>query len=526
MSYQTLYRAFRPSSLKDVRGQEMITRVLTRQLETGRIAHAYLFCGSRGTGKTTTARAFARVVNCQSPVDGEPCGTCDACRQLATESNLDIVEIDAASNNGVDEIRELRERVKYPPVNGRYKVYIIDEVHMLSPAAFNALLKTLEEPPAHVVFILATTEPKKLPATVLSRCQRFDFRRVPMPVIVELMREILEKIDRTAETEALELIAAHSEGGLRDALSLLDMCLSYADEELSAETVRNVTGTAGRSFLFEYVDALISMDAKSAVVLIDRLIRDGRDLASFAAEVSEHLRALLLARIASDSLCELLEISVEDANRYRDQANHIQENRLAQITDLFLEAESRMKWLSSARAALELCTVRACRPEESSSLEGMLARIEALESVPRTVVQAAPAKTEKTAAPKETPAKVETPAAQAPGAPAPEAYDKAMEALVATMPMIRPQLSAMRYERREGNCIHTVFARKDAMQMNVLSRFSEKIAQALSEAFGEPLTVNMRREEDRPTTAVERPVRQTITAAQNLFGIENVEIDG
>ena len=524
MPYQTLYRAFRPQSLEEVCGQQTVTRVLSRQLETGRISHAYLFCGSRGTGKTSTAKAFARVLSCLHPEGSRACGVCEACRQ---SNNMDIVEIDAASNNGVDEIRDLRERVKYPPVNGRYKVYIIDEVHMLSTAAFNALLKTLEEPPEHVVFILATTEPRRLPATILSRCQRYDFRRISAQVIVARMREILAQIGAEAEDEALELIAQSAEGGMRDALSLLDMCLSYAEGALTAQAVRDVTGSAGRSFLFEYTQALANMDAAAALQLIDRLVRDGRDLASFASEEGDHLRALLLAKFAPEAVAELLEVSEETAQRYREQSASIGENRLAQLTELFLEAQSRMKYLSSARAALELCTVRACRPAEGVDMESVLARLESLEAMPRAAAprtEEAPKKAEPRAAkaaPQAAEARSSAPAA-APE-PAPEEYGRALEALVAAKPMLRPQLSAMKFERREGNCIFTTFAKSAAMQMTLLERFRPQIEEALTEAFGEPMNLRMRREDERPK-GLERPVRQLITQAQDLFGMENVEL--
>ena len=228
MGYQALYRRYRPARFDDFVGQEAIIRTLRSQVMSGRIAHAYLFCGTRGTGKTSTAKVFARAVNCENPDRGEPCGQCAACRALSAESSLDILEIDAASNNGVDEIRDLREKVKYPPQSGRYRVYIIDEVHMLSQGAFNALLKTLEEPPAYVVFILATTEPQKLPATILSRCQRFDFGRIPAHQIIARLRVALEEGGIRAEEAALSRIARAAEGGMRDAWSILDMCLGYA----------------------------------------------------------------------------------------------------------------------------------------------------------------------------------------------------------------------------------------------------------------------------------------------------------
>ncbi|MDL2318905.1 DNA polymerase III subunit gamma/tau, partial [Eubacteriales bacterium OttesenSCG-928-A19] len=240
MPTQALYRQWRPMRFSDVYGQDAAITTLRNQVASGRISHAYLFCGSRGTGKTTTAKIFARAVNCASPVDGEPCGECAACKALEDDGSLDIVEIDAASNNGVDEIRDLREKVKYPPQNGRYRVYIIDEVHMLSTGAFNALLKTLEEPPPHALFILATTEPQRLPATVISRVQRYDFRRIPAQVIVERLRVIVEGEHADVTDEALRLIARSAEGGMRDAISLLDMALSYGGGSVDAALVRDV----------------------------------------------------------------------------------------------------------------------------------------------------------------------------------------------------------------------------------------------------------------------------------------------
>ena len=231
MGYQALYRRYRPARFEDFVGQEAVIKTLRSQVMSGRIAHAYLFCGTRGTGKTSTAKVFARAVNCEHPDNGDPCGSCAACEALSAESSLDILEIDAASNNGVDEIRDLREKVKYPPQNGRYRVYIIDEVHMLSTGAFNALLKTLEEPPSYVVFILATTEPQKLPATILSRCQRFDFHRIPMHQIISRMKVAVEKEGIAAQDAALSRIARAAEGGMRDAWSIMDMCLGYAQED-------------------------------------------------------------------------------------------------------------------------------------------------------------------------------------------------------------------------------------------------------------------------------------------------------
>ena len=304
MRYQALYRAWRPDTFSEIVGQDATIRTLRRQVETGRVAHAYLFCGTRGTGKTTAAKVFARAINCLRPVEGDPCGACEVCLQLQKENSMDVIEIDAASNNGVDEIRDLREKVKFPPAVARYKVYIIDEVHMLSTGAFNALLKTLEEPPAHAVFILATTEPQRLPATILSRCQRFDFKRLSVDTIVERMMTVLGGIGRTASEEALHEIARAAEGAMRDALSILDVCLSYTDGEVEIRLVRDVLGTAGRDFLFDFADALLSFDAKRALFKIDELLRRGLDAQVFAREVAGHMRALMLAQAVGEAAQE------------------------------------------------------------------------------------------------------------------------------------------------------------------------------------------------------------------------------
>ena len=383
MGYQALYRRYRPARFEDFVGQEAVIKTLRSQITSGRIAHAYLFCGTRGTGKTSTAKVFARAVNCEHPENGDPCGTCDTCRALAEENSLDILEIDAASNNGVDEIRDLREKVKYPPQTGRYRVYIIDEVHMLSQGAFNALLKTLEEPPAYVVFILATTEPQKLPATILSRCQRFDFGRIPAHQIIGRLRVALEEGHIQAEDAALSRIARAAEGGMRDAWSIMDMCLSYAQEEdggLTEALVLRVLGAADKSFLFAFADRLIDSDAAGALALIDEMMRKGREVQVFVRDVSAHLRALMLADICGEEqLSGLLEVTREDAAEYVAQAKRTSHTRLMRMLDLFLASETDMKWAAQPRFALETAALRACVPEESMQVEALVARVDELE---------------------------------------------------------------------------------------------------------------------------------------------------
>ena len=383
MGYQALYRRYRPARFDDFVGQEAVIKTLRSQVMSGRIAHAYLFCGTRGTGKTSTAKVFARAVNCENPDHGEPCGECSACRALSAESSLDILEIDAASNNGVDEIRDLREKVKYPPQNGRYRVYIIDEVHMLSQGAFNALLKTLEEPPSYVVFILATTEPQKLPATILSRCQRFDFGRIPSHQIVERLRVALEEGGLAAEEAALARIARAAEGGMRDAWSIMDMCLGYAQEDgkgLTEELVLQVLGAADKRFLFEFADMLIGADAPGALSMIDKMMRAGREVQVFVRDVSGHLRNLMLADVCGEEhAAQLLEVTQEDAAAYVAQARRTSHTRLMRMLDLFLASETDMKWAAQPRFALEAAALRACEPEESLQLEALISRVDELE---------------------------------------------------------------------------------------------------------------------------------------------------
>ena len=391
MGYQALYRTWRPEYFRDVVGQDRIVTTLINQITSGRIPHAYLFCGSRGTGKTTTAKILARAINCTNQENGEPCGQCAICRQLAQENSLDIVEIDAASNNGVDNIRDLIDKIKYPPTIGRYKVYIIDEVHMLSPGAFNALLKTLEEPPAYAVFILATTEPQKLPATILSRCQRFDFKRIPATLIEKRLEQVVTSDGDQADHESIALIARAAEGGMRDALSILDMCLSYGLGKLDADVVRDVLGASDRGFLFDFVGALIANDVSHALSLIDRLMRDGRDPAVFCREVTNHARSLLVAKTCGEGLEDLLELTAEDAQRLREQAEGASQVRLMRLMDLFIQAENDMKWSTQQRVVLELNAVRACHPEREQGEEALEDRIAVLEKAVAEGVVAAPA---------------------------------------------------------------------------------------------------------------------------------------
>lgn len=378
MAYRALYREWRPKDFSHVVGQTAIIGTLRNQVITGRIAHAYLFCGSRGTGKTSTAKILAKAINCLQPENGDPCGKCENCLRAEHEETLDVIEIDAASNNGVDEMRELRDTVKYPPQYGKYKVYIIDEVHMLSTSAFNALLKTLEEPPAHIVFILATTEPQKLPETILSRCQRFDFGRIPSTEIAGRLREAAEGSGAQVTDGALMMIARAADGGMRDALGILDMCLGYSDQ-VDETLVRNILGTSDSAFLFEFSSALTERNAAKVFSMIDRLMREGKDPAVFSRDVCRHIRALLIAKTSPEDVSKIMDISDDEAAEYVRHCEKVTVSRLMKILDIYMALETEMRYSSTPRMALENASIKSCLRIDDTDTQALNDRIDELE---------------------------------------------------------------------------------------------------------------------------------------------------
>ena len=528
MSYQALYRAWRPETFSEICGQDAIIRTLKRQVMTGHIAHAYLFCGTRGTGKTTAAKVLSRAINCLNPRDGDPCGECEICQALKQERSMDVLEIDAASNNGVDEIRDLREKIKYPPALTRYKVYIIDEVHMLSTGAFNALLKTLEEPPAHAVFILATTEPQRLPATILSRCQRYDFHRISIDVIIDRLNVVLAGIGRSASQEALTEIARAAEGAMRDALSLLDVCLSYTDGEISGQLARDVLGTAGRSAMFEFVDALIDGNAGSALTQIDHVMRQGSDPQVFIRDTIAHLRGVMLAGAVKEGLAGLLEITPEDAERFMDQSRRMNGDALDRMLGLFMRAEPDTKWASRPRTILELAAVRACHPEKEADAT-VWERLDRVEKLVEQGAVAVPGSRARVAAPKteEKKAEVRAPAPKpTPAEAPPQAYLDAVAQLQAENPSIRKPLDAMRFIRFDGNQVVVEFAKKNMMDKMLLERKRGMIQEALANAFGQEVGIAMNIE---GSATMEKKVsdtaRDVINQVYDVFGREKTSIE-
>lgn len=379
MSYTALYRKFRPDEFEDVKGQDAIVKTLKNQIKADRIGHAYLFCGTRGTGKTTVAKIFAKAVNCEHPVDGSPCGECAMCRSIAAGTSMNVIEIDAASNNGVDNIREIREEVTYRPTEGRYKVYIIDEVHMLSIGAFNALLKTLEEPPEYVIFILATTEAHKIPITILSRCQRYDFKRISIDTISARLRELIDKEQWDVEEKAVRYIARAADGSMRDSLSLLDQCVAfYMGEKLTYDHVLEVLGAVDTEVFSRLFRELLSMDVHKVIETVDELVMQGRELTQLASDFTWYLRNLLLVK-CSDDMEEVLDVSSENLALLKEEAQMIDNDTLIRYIRIFSDLAGKLKYATQKRVLLEVTLIKLCCPAMDQNQDALLDRIRAVE---------------------------------------------------------------------------------------------------------------------------------------------------
>ncbi len=382
MAYQALYRKYRPVAFSDVVGQDHITKTLKNELDSGKVVHAYLFTGTRGTGKTTCAKILAKAVNCLNPINGDPCGECEICRMVSRDEATDIVEMDAASNNGVDDIRELREQVNFSPAACKYRVYIIDEVHMLSGAAFNALLKTLEEPPEHVVFILATTEVHKLPATILSRCQRFDFRRIDSAEIVSRLKYVAARENLTLTDDAATLIASAADGGMRDALSILDLCASHSTN-ITENTVANVCSMAGNDYLIKMADLIKDSATEQALMLIDELHNSSVDMLRLLAELTQHFRDLMIVRVVKSENKPLV-CSSSKMKSLEAQAQNFDIKEIMAILSV-LQASATAMQNGNRRCEMEMAIIRLCNPQIRQDLSSLEQRIAKLESNPVVV---------------------------------------------------------------------------------------------------------------------------------------------
>lgn len=378
MSYTALYREWRPRTFNDVVGQEHITTTLKNQILNNRIAHAYLFCGTRGTGKTSTAKVFAKALNCLDLRDGEPCNKCEMCRKINEGLAIDVTELDAASNNGVDKIRDIIDDVKYPPQEAKYKVYIMDEVHMLSAGAVNAFLKTLEEPPNNVIFILATTDPQKLPITILSRCQRFDFKRINNNEITARLRKIVDDQNVLADERSLNLIARVSDGAMRDSLSILDQAISMGNGNVDYNTVVSMLGLVTNEHLFNLTNAVIQRSVEKSIGIIEDVIYSGKDIYLFIKDLITHYRNLLMAKVTNNPE-EVLDMSEENIALIKEQSARLRAEEIMRCIRILQEAENNAKLSKQARLYCELAIIKMCKIEYDTSSEVMLTRLNKLE---------------------------------------------------------------------------------------------------------------------------------------------------
>ena len=379
MSYMALYRKWRPDTFEEVKGQDHVVTTLKNQIINNRIGHAFLFCGTRGTGKTSIAKLFAKAVNCEHPVNGSPCNECATCRAIADGSSMNVIEIDAASNNGVDNIRQIREEVQYSPSEGKYKVYIIDEVHMLTQGAFNALLKTLEEPPSYVIFILATTESHKIPITISSRCQKYEFRRISVETISDRLMELLGREQIAAEKKAIDYVAKAADGSMRDALSILDQCIAFnIGKELTYENVLDTIGAVDIDVFARLLDCVIRLDVVGAIDLVDEVVWQGRELSRFVSEFTWFLRNVLLVKVSPEA-DQKLDMSAENLERLRQLAAQLETDALIRYINIFSDTSANIKYAVQKRIVLELAVIKLCKPEMETDYSALLDRVRVLE---------------------------------------------------------------------------------------------------------------------------------------------------
>ena len=381
MSYIALYRKWRPSTFDEIKGQDAIVTTLRNQIEANRIGHAYLFCGTRGTGKTSAAKVFAKAVNCEHPVNGNPCGECENCKSIAAGTSLNVIEMDAASNNGIDDMRQINESVVYSPTNAKYKIYIIDEAHQITRDAFNALLKTIEEPPAYVIFIFATTEPHRFPITILSRCQRYDFKRIPVETIEDRLQEVAQNEGITVEDKAIKYIASKAEGGMRDALSLLDQCSAFfLGKEITYERALEVLGAVDTTVFSVFLRSLAARSVTDSINLIDSILMQGRDIAQFINDFIWHMRNVLLAK-SVENIEDVVDMTADNLRLLQKEAEALSEKQLLRYIRKFSELSNDLKFSSQKRVLVEIAVIRICNPRMETNLDSLSDRLKVIEEL-------------------------------------------------------------------------------------------------------------------------------------------------
>ena len=500
MSYTALYRKFRPQNFEDVKGQEHIVTTLKNQIKADRIGHAYLFCGTRGTGKTTIAKILAKAVNCEHPVDGSPCNECPTCRAINAGASMNVVEIDAASNNGVDNIREIREEVAYRPTQGRYKVYIIDEVHMLSAGAFNALLKTLEEPPSYVIFILATTEVHKIPITILSRCQRYDFKRITVDTIADRLRELMEKEGNDVEDKAIRYIAKAADGSMRDALSLLDQCIAfYLGEKLTYEKVLENLGAVDTEVFSSLLREILAQHTSQAIRILEDLIIRGRELGQFVTDFIWYLRNLLLVS-SSEEMEDVLDMSTENLARLKEEAQMVDMDTLLRYIRVFSDLGSQLRYATQKRVLLEVALIKLCRPAMETRPDALLDRIRAVEKQLEEGMETLAANVQAGRGGKalepDRPEPVREPAARP---RLPEALNEDVKAVAGDFrsflndmsPMLRTYLKQARLSAGEGNRLLIVLPDELSASVAGTKEHREEIQRVIAEKTGKTVEVEI-----------------------------------
>ena len=499
MAYQAIYRRWRPTVFDDVVGQAHITKTLVNQINTGTISHAYLFCGTRGTGKTTCAKILAKAVNCKSPKNGSPCNECEICRGIADDSIMDVFEIDAASNNGVDNIREIIEDAKYVPSEAKYRVYIIDEVHMLSAGAFNALLKTLEEPPSHVLFILATTAPQKIPETILSRCQRHDFKRITPEDIIRRMREIAMGDGLSITDDAYRLLAQLANGSMRDGLSILERCISCCGTNLSYDNITDALGISGNEHNFNIVDHINSANSQKVLEAIDNLMSSGKDLNTFWDGLILHFRNLLVCKVSKEP-AGLIDCDAQTLVRIKAQAEATSYEKLSNAITILSGAKAEAKWIKEPRIIYELALIKLTKPEIDVSYSAILDRLTACEEKIKNGItirtEQSEVKEEKKPEQKKVtksaklfvPLDVNSLTPATPVVSAARKWDKTAQTISKKM----PHLAAAILSRKitiDGEGIILIYSKNEMMLKKIASSFSNQIAEFVSASCGQELIV-------------------------------------